>query len=182
MPTTRPSLLWPFQPMLFGQSLNQIVVFYFLCICLNVVPTKAPRRFTVNATTSTSVVASWELPPVGSRNGIIKGFHLDFKRKDSDSSSIVLVTVDKLSFNSVTKSQQQLHYKNGRPQSLYCTCSSPRSPGARLVKSLSNVTHPPSLVEEGHYQCPSLQGSLPSRQELGGSCLKVSVAGLTHGQ
>ena len=62
-----------------------------MCICLNVVPTKAPRRFTVNATTSTSVVASWELPPVGSRNGIIKGFHLDFKRKDSDSSSIVLI-------------------------------------------------------------------------------------------
>ena len=29
--------------------------------------------------------------------------------------------------------------------------------------SLSNVTHPPSLEEEGCYQSPSLRGSLSSR-------------------
>ena len=37
----------------------------------------------VTASTSTSVTALWQLPPTGSRNGIIKGFKLFIKRKGS---------------------------------------------------------------------------------------------------
>ena len=45
----------------------------------------------MTAITSTSILASWQLPPVGSRNGIITGFKLYFKRKGSDDSSTVLL-------------------------------------------------------------------------------------------
>ncbi|XP_068728042.1 neogenin-like [Montipora capricornis] len=48
------------------------------------VPSKAPSKFVVTANTSTSVTASWQLPPTGSRNGIIKGFKLLINRKGSD--------------------------------------------------------------------------------------------------
>ena len=37
----------------------------------------------MTASTSTSVTALWQLPPTGSRNGIIKGFKLFIKRKGS---------------------------------------------------------------------------------------------------
>ena len=38
----------------------------------------------MDASTSTSVTASWQLPPTDSRNGIIKGFKLFINRKGSD--------------------------------------------------------------------------------------------------
>ena len=44
----------------------------------------------MTAITSTSILASWQLPPVGSRHGNITGFKLFFKRKGSDESSTVL--------------------------------------------------------------------------------------------
>ena len=44
----------------------------------------------MSAITSTSILASWQLPPVDSRNGNITGFKLYFKRKGSDDSSTVL--------------------------------------------------------------------------------------------
>ena len=55
-----------------------------------VVPTKAPTGLTVTATSSTSITASWQLPPVDSRNGIIRGFKLFYQRKGSADSSTIL--------------------------------------------------------------------------------------------
>ena len=37
----------------------------------------------MTAATSSSIFASWQLPPEYSRNGIIKGFKLFYKKKDS---------------------------------------------------------------------------------------------------
>ena len=44
----------------------------------------------MGAQTSTSIRASWQLPPVDSRNGIIKGFALFYKEKGSSGSANVL--------------------------------------------------------------------------------------------
>ena len=45
----------------------------------------------MTAITSTSILASWQLPPVDSRHGNITGFKLYFKRKGSDESSTILL-------------------------------------------------------------------------------------------
>jgi hypothetical protein len=50
------------------------------------VPSQPPNHFSVTAKTSTSITASWQLPPVDSRNGIIKGFKLFYKKKGSGGS------------------------------------------------------------------------------------------------
>ncbi len=47
------------------------------------VPSKAPSSFTVTAYSSTSISVSWQLPPAGSRNGVIRGFKLFYKKKGS---------------------------------------------------------------------------------------------------
>ena len=47
----------------------------------------------MSAITSTSISASWQLPPLGSRNGNITGFKLYFKEKES-SDSTTIVTID----------------------------------------------------------------------------------------
>ena len=52
--------------------------------CYVPAPSKPPSGFTVNASTSSSVTASWQLPPADSRNGIIRGFKLFINRKGSD--------------------------------------------------------------------------------------------------
>ena len=46
-----------------------------------VVPSKAPSSFSVTATSSTTITASWQLPPLDGRNGIIRGFKLLYKKK-----------------------------------------------------------------------------------------------------
>ncbi|XP_022805720.1 neogenin-like [Stylophora pistillata] len=53
-------------------------------------PSQAPSSFSVSAVTSTIITASWQLPPVGSRNGIIKGFKLFYKKRGSKVSTTVL--------------------------------------------------------------------------------------------
>ena len=57
---------------------------YFL---LFLVPSAAPVNLTVASQTSTSILASWLLPPADSRNGIIIGFKLFYKRKGSAESA-----------------------------------------------------------------------------------------------
>ena len=51
------------------------------------VPSKAPSSFSLTAKTSTSIEASWQSPPADSRNGIIRGFKLFYKKKGSSGSS-----------------------------------------------------------------------------------------------
>ena len=50
------------------------------------VPSQAPSSFSVTAKSSASIEASWQLPPTDSRNGIITGFKLFYKKKGSSSS------------------------------------------------------------------------------------------------
>ncbi|PFX30092.1 Down syndrome cell adhesion molecule-like protein 1-like [Stylophora pistillata] len=47
------------------------------------VPSLPPNGFTLSATNSSSISASWQLPPEDSRNGFIKGFKLFYKKKGS---------------------------------------------------------------------------------------------------
>ena len=61
-------------------NLFWVSMFHFL------VPSKPPRNFSVTASSSTSIKASWQLPPVKFRNGIITGHKLLYKKKDSASS------------------------------------------------------------------------------------------------
>ena len=42
------------------------------------------------AKTSTSITASWQLPPEDDRNGIIRGFKLFYKKKGSSGSATLL--------------------------------------------------------------------------------------------
>ncbi|XP_074612311.1 uncharacterized protein LOC141866672 isoform X2 [Acropora palmata] len=51
------------------------------------VPSQAPANLSVASQTSTSILASWQLPPADSRNGIILGFKLFYKRKGSAESA-----------------------------------------------------------------------------------------------
>ena len=57
--------------------------------CLISVPSQAPGNFTVAATLSTSITASWQLPPKYGRHGIITGFKLFYRKKDSAGSPTV---------------------------------------------------------------------------------------------
>ena len=47
------------------------------------VPSEAPTDLKVTASTFNTIGVAWELPPVDSRNGIIKGFKLFYKEKGS---------------------------------------------------------------------------------------------------
>ena len=63
-----------------------------LSFCSIVAPSAAPSGFTVTTKTSTSITASWQLPPVDDRNGVITGFKLFYKKKGSSGSSTQLNT------------------------------------------------------------------------------------------
>ena len=54
------------------------------------VPSQAPSNFTVAAKTSTSITASWQLPPEYARHGTITGFKLFYSKKGSQGSPKVL--------------------------------------------------------------------------------------------
>ncbi|KAL9950698.1 hypothetical protein ACROYT_G043239 [Oculina patagonica] len=57
-------------------------------------PSQAPIGFAVSPLSSTSVNASWQLPPVGSRHGIITGFKLLYRRKSSAADSLTILTIE----------------------------------------------------------------------------------------
>ena len=69
------------------------IVLIFCFFFLIPVPSKAPSGFTVSVITSTSISASWQLPPLGSRNGNIMGFKMYFKEKESNDPTTIL-TID----------------------------------------------------------------------------------------
>ena len=54
------------------------------------VPTKPPVTFSLNASSSTSITASWQLPPENNRHGIIAGFKLFYKKTGSAGSAVML--------------------------------------------------------------------------------------------
>ena len=53
-------------------------------------PSKPPRNFSVTVSSSTSITASWQLPPVDSRHGVVTGFKLLYKKKGSTGSSNII--------------------------------------------------------------------------------------------
>ena len=55
-----------------------------------VVPSSSPISFSLTAISSTSIRASWQLPPADSQNGIITGFKLFYKKKDSEGSATLV--------------------------------------------------------------------------------------------
>ena len=65
--------------MLQNQNIN--IAIRHLINCLIAVPSQAPWNLTVTAISSTSIAVAWQLPPVDSRNGIIRGFRLYLKKK-----------------------------------------------------------------------------------------------------
>ena len=80
---------------------NVILVELHVSCCSIVAPSRAPDGFTVTAKSSTSITASWQLPPVADRNGIIRGFKLCYKRKDSSGSQTVKTINDGSIWNKV---------------------------------------------------------------------------------
>ena len=70
----------------FSICLKFIPIFHY---CISV-PFQPPDNFAVNVVSSTSIRASWQLPPAGSNNGIIiTGFKLFYKKKGSAGSEII---------------------------------------------------------------------------------------------
>ena len=67
-----------------------ILSLFFASILSFLVPSQSPDNFYVTATTSTSITANWQLPPVDTWNGIITGFKLFYKRKGHASSPTTL--------------------------------------------------------------------------------------------
>ena len=47
------------------------------------VPSQAPSGFKLTASSSTSITASWQLPPENARHGSIAGFKLFYRKKGS---------------------------------------------------------------------------------------------------
>ena len=64
----------------------------------------------MNASTSSSVTASWQLPPADSRNGIIRGFKLFINRKGSDV-QMIDVSNPSLYTKTVTGLQESTEYE-----------------------------------------------------------------------
>ena len=60
----------------------------------NLAPSQAPINFTVIAQSSSSILASWQLPPLKSRNGIITGFKLFYKRQDQFGEANITININ----------------------------------------------------------------------------------------
>ena len=76
------------------------------------VPSKAPENFTVTECSSTSITAYWQLPPADSRNGIIAGFKLFYKRKDSVASpTMIILNNGKIHAKNVTELNEYTEYE-----------------------------------------------------------------------
>ncbi|XP_068675968.1 uncharacterized protein [Montipora foliosa] len=77
-------------------------------------PSKPPSGFIVNVSTSSSVTASWQLPPADSRNGIIRGFKLFINRRETgDKPDVQVIDVSKTSVytKTITGLQESTEYE-----------------------------------------------------------------------
>ena len=63
--------------------------------CSIAAPSAAPSGFTITVKSSTTITASWQLPPANAQNGIIKGFKLFYKKKGSSGSQTMMLINDK---------------------------------------------------------------------------------------
>ena len=75
-------------------SLIIIYRFKHKSLVVNTVPSQPPTAFQLTASSSTSITASWQLPPVFARHGNIAGFKLFYKKKGSGGSATTLPISD----------------------------------------------------------------------------------------
>ena len=75
-------------------SLIIIYEFKHTSLVVNAVPSQPPTAFQLTASSSTSITASWQLPPVFARHGNIAGFKLFYKKKGSGGSATTLPISD----------------------------------------------------------------------------------------
>ncbi|XP_022783220.1 protein sidekick-2-like isoform X2 [Stylophora pistillata] len=76
------------------------------------VPSKPPRNFSVTASSSTSITASWELPPAECRNGVIIGFKLLYKKKGSSgSASAITISNETIHTEDITGLDKYTEYE-----------------------------------------------------------------------
>ena len=68
-------------------------------LVVNTVPSQPPTAFQLTASSSTSITASWQLPPVFARHGNIAGFKLFYKKKGSGGSATTLTISDGATLN-----------------------------------------------------------------------------------
>ena len=68
-------------------SINHYLVFLLSA------PSQAPPSFSVIPLTSSSVRASWQLPPANSTYGIIIGFKLLYRNKSSSAAPLTVITI-----------------------------------------------------------------------------------------
>ena len=64
---------------------GEFVTYYSIAV-----PSSPPHNFSLTAISSTSIRASWQLPPGDSQNGIIIGFKLFYKMNDSTASATMV--------------------------------------------------------------------------------------------
>ena len=76
-----------------------ICEFKHTSLVVNTVPSKPPTAFQLTASSSASITASWQLPPVFARHGNIAGFKLFYKKKGSGGSATTLTTSDGATLN-----------------------------------------------------------------------------------
>ncbi len=81
-----------------------MIIWTFYC---SLAPSQAPGSFVVSPLSSTSVKASWQLPPEDSRHGIITGFKLLYRRKSSAVDSLTILTIENNS--TLTRNVTGLH-------------------------------------------------------------------------
>ena len=78
--------------------------------CSIAAPSQPLSQFNVTVESSTSITASWRLPPEGSRHGIIKGYKLFYQKKGSDSATFLTLNNIKTS-ERVTKLDKYTEYE-----------------------------------------------------------------------
>lgn len=76
-------------------------------------PSQAPDSFTLNAVSSTSITAHWQLPPAHSRNGNITGFKLFYKKEDPAGSpvSTIIMNDGSIRVKAVTRLDKHTEYE-----------------------------------------------------------------------
>ena len=76
-------------------------------------PSQAPVSFTLNAVSSTSITASWQLPPAHSRNGNITGFKLFYEKEDPAGSpvSTIIMNDGAIRVKTVTRLDKHTEYE-----------------------------------------------------------------------
>ena len=86
---------------MFFLNFTSIIIYEFkhTSLVVDTVPSQPPTAFQLTASSSTSITASWQLPPVFARHGNIAGFKLFYKKKGAAGSATTLTISDGATLN-----------------------------------------------------------------------------------